>query len=648
MALLAAFELLLFRHTGQPDMVVGLPIANRNRRETEGVIGFFLNTLALRADLSANPRVSELLDRVRDATIGAYQHQELPFEKLVAELQPERDLSRTPLFQVMFVFVHAVADPEMPNLVLEPLDVEAGAAHFDLTLSLARHGEPRRSALGELSGGIEYDRELFDATTIGRFAGHFTALLEDFIAHPDKRLTEVSLLSAAELHALRVEWNDTAADRPQVCLHQLFEARAAAAPEAIAIEHGDERWSYGELDGRANQLAHRLCERGLEPGDTVGICLGRGPETVAAILAVLKAGGAYLPLDPEYPAERLAAMIAGGRISALVTEERHAARLASPAASLLLVDRDRGAIANASRAACGAAVGPDHPAYVMFTSGSTGRPKGIPIGHRAAAGYTATAAARYGLRPGDRVLQFASISFDLSVEEIFATLAGGAALVSSTPEMRLSAARFLERCAAWQVSVLSLPTAFWHQLVPEVAAGAAALPAALRLVCLGGEGALAEQAAAWRSAAGPRIELLNTYGPTEATVVATMYRVADEAGSDAAVLPLGRPIDNVRAHVLDRAWTVLPLGAAGELCLAGEGLSGGYLDQPGMTAERFVPDPWGARPGGRLYRTGDRARRRADGTLPVPRTPGPPGQVPRFPRRAGGDRVDPAVASAGG
>ena len=618
--LLSSWQLLLSRLGGELTVAVGAPISGRQRQELEGLIGFFVNTLVLRIDLDGDPDLDELLRRVREMWLQAYRHREVPFERLVEELQPERSLDRMPLIQVMFDLEHAVREAapapaaEVPALRIEELPSELRTAKFDLTLTVKEAG-------GLLEAVFEYRRELFDPATVTRLAAQWSQLLLRMVERPDLRLSALPLLTAAERHQLAVEWNDTAAPgagEPS-CVHQLVAAQAARTPAAVAVAYLGEHLSHGELDERANHLAHRLRELGVGPEIAVGVCLARGLGMVTALLAALKAGGAYLPLDPDYPAARLAAMIDSARPAVLLAEADTLPSLGgAPSARdvpVLCLDRDRAEVASRRRPA-GAAppVCPEQTAYLMYTSGSTGRPKAIPISHRAAA-YSVTAAANLRLLPEDRVLQFASISFDISVEEIFPTLARGATLVLATAEMRLAAAAFLARSAAWGVSVWSLPAAFWHQLVPEVAARPQALPAALRLVCLGGEKPLPEQVAAWGAAAGPRIELLNSYGPTEATVVATVFQVEADPGAAPAEVPLGRPIRDVATYVLDGGLELLPVGAAGELCIGGGGLSRGYLGQPDLTAERFVPSAFAAAPGGRLYRSGDRARWRRDGQL---------------------------------
>ena len=604
MTLLAAFQALLQRYTGQDEFAIGSTIAGRNRGETEGLIGFFLNTLVLRGELDGDPTFRELLRRAKETAVGAFAHQDLPVELVLEALQPERNLSHNPLFQVLFILQTAPAPVlELPGLTLELLEVETGTAKFDLTLELVERPEGLR-------GSLEYSTDIFDEATVARMATHFEVLLESIAAEPDHRLSDLRLLTDEERARLLGEWSRTAPLAPLTPpVHELFEAQAHAKPDAVALVFGDECLTYAELNERANRLAHRLRREGIGPEARVGVMMGRSTEMVVSVLAVLKAGGAYVPLDPAYPRERLAMMLEDSGASVVLTRE--------PAGELLPPGATRevsiGTLAEelAAEAAENLAplAGSSNAAYVIYTSGSTGRPKGVVVQHASLAAYTATAADEFVIAPVDRVLQFASLSFDTSAEEIYPCLTRGATLVLRTEAMLGSAASFFGHCAAAGITVLDLPTAYWHELAARLDEEALALPPSLRLVILGGERALPERLAAWRRHVGARVRLLNTYGPTETTIVATMHDLTDDAGDDPRrEVPIGRAIRGGETYVLDGRLRPVPVGVAGELHVGGAGLARGYLDRPALTAERFVPHPFSSEPGARLYKTGDLAR----------------------------------------
>ncbi|MFN8596434.1 MAG: amino acid adenylation domain-containing protein [Anaerolineae bacterium] len=615
MTLLAAYQTLLYRYTGQDDINIGTPIANRTRAEVENLIGCFVNTLVLRGDLSSEPPFRELLKRTRDATLGAYAHQAVPFEKVVDAVQPERDLSRTPLFQVMFVLQNVPSQPiTLPGLTLTHLQPESGVSNFDLTLVLEETADG-------LSGAIEYSTDLFDADTIERLAEHFELLLTSIVADPDRSIATLPLLADHEQHQLLIEWNATHADYAHDrCVHQLIEAQAERTPRAIAIAAGDKTVTYRELNRRSNQLAHYLQKLGVGPDQLVGLCVERSVEMLIGLLGILKAGGAYVPLDPTYPADRIAFMLTDSHTAVVVTQQHHAHLFSSKSEienpKLVCLDTDWQHIASESVHHPTGPTSPDQLAYVIYTSGSTGKPKGVMITHRSLVNHNQAVAREFGLTPADRVLQFATINFDTAAEEIYPTWISGATLVLPPPGL-LTVDDLHALIEREHLTVLDLPTAYWHAWTHELTLSPRTLPPALRLVIVGGEKALAERYIEWQQVTGGRIRWLNTYGPTEGTIIASVYEPLSSE-SLTTELPIGRPIANAKLYVLDPHLQPTPIGVPGELHIGGLTVARGYLNQTDLTNERFIPDPFGdpaAAVSGRLYKTGDLARVRADGNI---------------------------------
>jgi amino acid adenylation domain-containing protein len=602
MTLLAAFSLLLSRQSGQTDVCVGTPVAGRSHEDVDRLIGFFVNMLPLRIDLSGGPTFSELLRRVRARTLDALAHQDMPFDRLVAEVQPQRHLSATPIFQAMFVLQNMPAeDLELPGLALTPFEIPRQTTQFDLSLSMREDG-------AGLDGLLEYSRDLFDRESAGRLVDQFEVLLSAIAESPDTPVADLPLLSGAAAHRIVSEWNATR--RPyalETSLPRLLEAQAARTPDAVAVTFEGASLSYRALDREATRLAQALGAAGVSSGDVVGVHAERSLELVVALCAILKAGAAYCPLDPSYPADRLAYMVATAGARLVLTGTHLAAAADRFGVAHLAID-DPARRARESGRADLPAVHPDDLAYVIYTSGSTGRPKGVMVSHRAIVNRLLWMQDEYGLAPGDTVLQKTTFSFDVSVWEFFWPLVTGARLVVARPEGHRDAAYLARTVCDEGVTAMhfvpSMLTAFLDE--PGVAACRS-----LRHVICSGEalpGALCDRFFA-RSAAA----LHNLYGPTEAAVDVT-YWPCDRRAPRASI-PIGRPIANIRMHVLDAEGRPSPVGVPGHLMIGGVGLARGYCGRPGLTADRFVPDPLAVAPGARLYRTGDRARYLADGAL---------------------------------
>ncbi len=603
--LLAAFQLLLHRYTGADDLVVGTPSAARTRPELEEMVGFFVNTLPIRVRLAGDPGFRELLRRAGDAAAGAMAHQQVPFERLVEELRPERDPTRSPLVQVVLAFQNVPGEAlALPGVRVDAAEVDTGTAKFDLTLFLYEDADGLR-------GRLEYAADLFDAGTAARFAEHYARLLASALAEPDRPASTLPLLDDAGRRRLLDEPNRTARPYPRdASLPELFAAWASTTPGAVALEHGDERVTYAELHARAGRLARRLAEAGVEPGDRVGLLMERSTPLVAAMLGTLRAGAAYVPLDPTHPADRLRVVLGDAGVRVLLAAGEVPPGLGSEVRVL-----DAGGDAGASTEAEGPSPalpavrpGGDGLAYVIYTSGSTGTPKGVMVPHRAVARLVLeNEFTRLG--PGDAVAHAANPAFDAATWEVWGALLNGARLVILDREVVLAPARLERELAARGVGALLLTTSVFNLVARE----APAAFAPLRHVVFGGEAADPHAVRAVLRA-GPPERLVNGYGPTEAAVFATWHRV-DALADDAPSVPIGRPLDNTRAYVLDPQLEPVPAGVPGELYLGGDAVAWGYLGHPELTAERFVPDPFGAEPGGRLYRTGDRARWLAAGEL---------------------------------
>ncbi len=605
MTLLAVFAVLLSRYSGHQDLVIGSPVANRKRSEIESLIGFFINLLALRVDLRGNPSFLELLGRVRQVALDAYANQDVPFERVVEAVQPERNLSYSPLFQVLLILQNTPANSlDFPGLAVTPLRVDHGTSKYDLTLMV------EETETG-LVADFEYNGDLFDAATITRMTGHFQTLLRAIVCDPEQPISALPLLTETERYQLLVEWNDTALAYPQDrCIHQLIEAQVERTPDKTAIVFEQESLTYRELNQRANQLAHYLRSQGVGPDSLVGICVERSLEMVVGLLSILKAGGSYVPLDPAYPRERLALMIEDSQLPLLITQQALRNQFAEPNVQVICLDADWPAIAQHSNENLDSGVTPENLAYTIYTSGSTGKPKGVQICHRTAVNFLHSMRFAPGLTEQDVLLAITTISFDIAVLELYLPLMVGAQIVLATRAVASDADRLAETLTQAGVTVLQATPATWRMLLGGGWQG----DRRLKMLC-GGEAMPRDLADQLLEKGG---ELWNMYGPTETTVWSAACQVRPGKGT----VPVAGPIANTQIYVLeefsDRQTISLrptPIGIPGEVHIGGEGLARGYLNRPGLTAERFVKDPFRNQTGARLYKTGDLARYRPDGTL---------------------------------
>ena len=602
MTLVAAWKALLYRYTGQTHVVIGTPITHRRRVELEGLLGFFVNTLVLHTHLTGRMSFRELLARVRQVTLEAFDHSDLPFEKLVEELQPARTLHYHPLFQVMFNFRSAPEEgPNFPNLTVECLSLESTAEQFDLTLSITD------SADG-LQGILTYNADLFEAPSVSRMLGHYRTLLDAVSASPDLSIASLPLLPPSEQHGLLVTWNETQREYPRDrCLHQLFETQAARRPEAVAVVCNGHCLTYRQLNQQANQLAHFLRTLGVGPEVYVGICVERSLAMLVGLLGILKAGGVYVPLDPTYPPERLAFILADTQTPFVLAQTHLVDRLPPTSAKVICVDGDWDSITQQSNTNPANLTTADNLAYVTYTSGSTGQPKGVCIPHRGVVRLVMHT--NYvTLTASNIILQFAPLAFDASTFEIWGSLLHGARLVVAPPRA-LSVEELGQLLQDSQVTVLWLTANLFQHMVDRQRASLRQL----RQLLAGGDMLSAPHVrqALQEMTAGT---LINGYGPTENTTFTCCYPVTESSQAGQSV-PIGRPVANTQVYVLDDALQPVPVGVPGELYTGGDGLARGYFNRPELTAERFIPHPFSATPGTRLYKTGDLVRYRADGTL---------------------------------
>jgi amino acid adenylation domain-containing protein len=602
MTLLAGLQILFHRYNDQRDFAVGTPIASRQRAELEDLIGFFVNSLVLRSDLFGNPTVAELLSRVREIALEAYAHQDLPFEELVRELKPERGLGQNPLFDVHFQVLKDIGSSDSPApLRGDVYEIEGATAKFDLAIDFWEYPDG-------LWANIEYSTDLFSEQTIARMECHFRTLLAAMVANPQLPISELPILSETERRQVIREWNNTAVTyESNKCLHHLFEAQVELTPGAIAVIFQGEQLTYAELNRRSNRLAHRLIAGGVGPDAIVGICAERCIEMITGLLGILKAGGAYLPLDPSYPVERLHFMLREARPRLLLSQARLAKTIAANGLECLSLDDDR-ALDSHSDENPTTTVSSSNLGYVIYTSGSTGKPKGVMVHAQAVCNHLLWMQAAFPLTAGDRTVLKYPFNFDASVYEIFGPLIAGATLVVSDPALHWDISEFLQLLAEEKITALDVVPSMLDALLDENVFSACP---ALKRITSGGEPLSTELRDRFFARSGA--ELHNIYGPTEATIGATFWTCLPEALEE--IVPIGRPIANTQIYILDSHLNTLPLGISGELCIGGDGIARGYLDHPELTAEKFIPDPFSDRTGGRLYRTGDRARRLSDGNI---------------------------------
>lgn len=607
MTLLAAFQTLLYRYTGQEDIPIGVPIANRTRVEIEGLIGFFANTLVLRTDLSANPTFQELLRRIREVALGAYAHQDLPFEKLVEEINPDRDLGRNPLFQVTFNLQNPTnQEIHLSDLSLSALAAHSGTAKFDLSLSIVGRKQ-------DLMATMAYNADLFERATISRMVGHFQTLLRGIVTNPERRLSDIPILTEAEKRQVLVQWNHTKRDYPNdKCAQQLFEAQVERSPDATALIFEDKQLTYRELNRRANQLAHYLKKLGVGPEVVVGIYMERSFEMMAGLLGILKAGGAYVPLDPAYPKDRLAFMLEDAQVPVLLTQHRLVEELPAHAVQVVCLDTDWQVIARESEEMPTSTTTPENLVYVIYTSGSTGRPKGVAVEHRQLSNYLHAILEKMAIPNRANFATVSTFAADLGHTVIFSSFYTGGCLHVISEAQASDPVAMADYFQRYSIDCLKIVPSHLAAL-QNPSHPKHVLPH--QLLILGGEASRTDWVQDLQALA-PGCTILNHYGPTETTVGVITYKVVkDQCAAGASTLPLGRPIANTQIYLLDRYLQPVPIGVTGELYIGGGNLARGYLKRPEMTAEKFIPNPFGDEQGARLYKTGDLARWLPDGNI---------------------------------
>ncbi len=604
--LLAAFMVLLAKYTGQTDLVVGMPIANRNRQEIEGLIGFFVNSLVIRTDATGNPTFQVFIDRVQATTLSAYDHQDVPFERIVEELQPERDTSRNPLFQVLFAVQNAKNDGlQLPGFTISRVTTASRTTRMDFECHIREHQDG-------LFISILYRRDLFTPNTMEQFGRHYQCVLEEVVRDPTQRLSQIPILNEAERrHLLEVQNATTAAYPHEASLPRLFEAQVNATPESIAVTYEDKHLTYAQLNACANQVAHALQRHGVGPEVLVGICCERSLNMLVGLLGILKAGGAYVPLDPDYPTDRLAFMLAEAQAPVLLTTP--SVRLKLPAYSGIIVDLDGSHLSHESSDNLAPIPTPEHLAYVLYTSGSTGQPKGVAVCHRTLTNLVTWQMHTQQSFPRGSTLQFASLSFDVSCQEIFSTLVNGGRLLLIPEATRRDFQQLLDVLTRENVERIFLPFVALQQLI-LLARNQGHLPLALKEVISAGEQLKVSETMVQLIKDQAKGVLVNQYGPSESHVV-TSFALSNKSAQWPALPAIGDPIANTQIYVLDSQRELVPIGVPGELYIGGIGLARGYVNKPALTAQNFVPHPFSRNRGMRLYQTGDRARFQHNGKL---------------------------------
>lgn len=609
--MLAAYQTLLYRYTGQEDICVATSISSRNRPELQNLIGLLANTLVLRNNLEGDPTFAEVLKCTRKVAFGAFAHKDIPYEKLIEELQTERNMSHNPFFQTMLTYLTAQDEGDQPfeGVSMKTHDLQKKASALELSFTITEQND-------ELVCSMDFNTDLFNTDTIHRMLKQFLNLLQACVDNPQQPISEIRLLSETEEQQIIEKWSgrNKIKQLPEASVHELFSQKATSTPDAIALRFQDQQYTYRELDERSNQLANYLINKGLGPHKLVGICMERSLEMVVGLLGILKAGNAYVPIDQSYPQERKAFMVNNSGVELLLTIDSKAKSLSSEHCKVISINEEWELISQESREASKLKVKSEDLIYVIYTSGSTGKPKGVMVSHKGVVNHCFNIIDRFKLNHQDRVLQFTSISFDVAVQEIFPTLLTGATLVLWKDKYISEGREFLKWIGQEKISVLNMTTAYWSSLVADLKYERALLPSSLKLVIVGGEKVSPETYVTWKSVTDGKVRWINDYGLTETTITATMFE-PDAEWYPNNVVPIGTPLDNVEIYILDNNQRAVPIGVYGELYIGGIGVAKGYWGRPELTKERFVVNPFSEYSDAKLYKTGDQARFLSDGTI---------------------------------